>query len=214
MNFINCFSLMWNDFFLHFLIWVVQMTEKSVLCTSLLLNILNSSVKMEWMGTFANWVIQMNSVFKVNYHCAEMISTSASSGLSSSIFYSPRTLEDFLISFFFFFPQPNYLTCAYGLIRAKRSKPAPKLQVLQFRISHQWLFPSHFLYGQVIDSSSPSSLDPSKGRTAQFSPKKGAWGTGQPQVPAGHQSLLMKHTHGWIILVPPCRLYPAKGEHW
>lgn len=43
-----------NDFFLHFLIWAVQMTEKSVLCTSLLLNILNISVKTEWMETLAN----------------------------------------------------------------------------------------------------------------------------------------------------------------
>lgn len=43
-----------NDFFLYFLIWAVQMTEKSVLCTSLLLNILNISVKTEWMETLAN----------------------------------------------------------------------------------------------------------------------------------------------------------------
>lgn len=126
MDFINCFSLTWNDFFLHFFIQVVQMTEKSVLCTSLLLNILNSSVKMEWMGTLANWVIQMNSVFKVNYHCAEMISTSASSGLPSSIFALPRTFwRNFLIFWL------SWLSWAYGLIRARRSKATPKFQVLQ-----------------------------------------------------------------------------------
>lgn len=52
-------------------------------------------------------------------------------------------------------------------------------------------FHSHLLFEQVPDSSSPSSLDPPNRRAAQFAPNTGDRGTGQPQAPAGPQSLLM-----------------------
>lgn len=149
----------------------MQQTEKSVLCTSLLSNLLNSFVKKERLGILAKWVIQMNSVFKASYCCAEAIPASVSSGLSSSIFALTRIFWRFLValgfvgclhsifcfcgfcvlSFFFSRQQPRKgsLCCAHLGQEGLKQVPNPRIVVLNYKITPQYPFTPwsiHLLY--------------------------------------------------------------------